>query len=204
MSQAYQVVLDYWFGELNGEITKDDQMQKWFAADSDLDDEIRQRFQTLVSAAGSGHLADWAQSPKGTLALIILLDQFPRNLYRGLSAAFRFDAMALAYCRRGLAQEFDMALSPIERVFFYLPLEHSEQVEDQEESMFRFDQLRKVVSTRNRPLFDNFYAYAQQHQSIIDEFGRYPHRNACLGRLSTSEERHWLAKHQGGFGQSAN
>ncbi|WP_299014667.1 DUF924 family protein [uncultured Photobacterium sp.] len=201
MDTEYQEVLDFWFGELNEEMTVTDRNALWFQGGEATDKLIAERFQMLVSRAGRGELSHWTKEAKGSLALIILLDQFTRNIYRGLSAAFRYDSLALAICKRGLANNQDEQLSPIERVFFYLPLEHSETVEDQEECVFRFDRLRQVVSPAHAIIFEGFYQYAVSHHDVVKRFGRFPHRNAVNGRLSTKEELEWL---QGGgqrFGQ---
>ncbi|HIF9253484.1 TPA: DUF924 family protein [Photobacterium damselae] len=201
MVPEYQQVLDFWFGPLTDELTTTNRNALWFTGGEEVDRLITTQFHPLVQQAGAGQLSHWAQTPKGTLALIILLDQFSRNIYRGLSAAFRYDSLALAICRRGMSQNQDEELTPIERVFFYLPLEHSEALEDQEESVFRFDRLRNMVSAKNKPVFDGFYRYAVNHHEVIKLFGRYPHRNATMERLSTPEELAWL--NQGGqrFGQ---
>ncbi|EAR56278.1 hypothetical protein SKA34_02794 [Photobacterium sp. SKA34] len=201
MASEYQFILDYWFGELEGEVTKENKHVLWFLGGEDIDAYIKTHFQSWVSKAGKGELNHWCETAQGRLALIILLDQFSRNIYRGLSAAFRYDLLALALCKRGLALNQDVDLSPIERVFFYLPLEHAEDLEDQEESVFRFQHLRESTSLNNRELFDGFYNYARSHYDVIKQFGRFPYRNAVLGRLSTEGELMWL--NQGGqrFGQ---
>ena len=201
MAAEYQEVLDFWFGELGEEVPATDRNALWFQGGEETDKLIAERFQPLVSQAGLGELGYWAAEPKGSLALIILLDQFTRNIYRGLSAAFRYDSLALAICKRGLANNHDEELSAIERVFFYLPLEHSETVEDQEECVFRFDRLRQSVSPAHAMVFEGFYQYAVSHHDVVQRFGRFPHRNAVHGRLSTQEELDWL--HGGGqrFGQ---
>ncbi|MGF1699071.1 DUF924 domain-containing protein [Photobacterium makurazakiensis] len=201
MVAEYQEVLDFWFGELQEEVTATDRNALWFQGGQDTDQLIASRFQGLVSRAGLGELGHWSDSPRGTLALVILLDQFTRNIYRGLSAAFRYDSLALAICKRGLAQNQDAQLSPIERVFLYLPLEHSEAIEDQEECVFRFDRLRQSVSPAHAMVFEGFYQYAVSHHDVVKRFGRFPHRNSVYGRLSTQEELTWL--HSGGqrFGQ---
>lgn len=201
MVAEYQEVLDFWFGELGEEVPATDRNSLWFQGGEETDQLIAKRFQPLVSRAGLGELSHWAEEPKGALAMIILLDQFTRNIYRGLSAAFRYDSLALAICKRGLANNFDEQLSPIERVFFYLPLEHSETVEDQEECVFCFDRLRQSVSPAHAVVFEGFYQYAVSHHDVVKRFGRFPHRNAVHGRLSTQEELDWL--HGGGqrFGQ---
>lgn len=201
MVTEYQDVLDFWFGENDKDEVSPDRKKLWFQGGEETDVLIAQRFQGVVSRAGLGELNHWTQEPKGTLALIILLDQFTRNIYRGLSAAFRYDALALALCKRGLALNQDMQLNPIERVFFYLPLEHSEALEDQEEAVFYFDRLRQAMTSSDTSTFNDFYQYAVSHHAVIKQFGRFPHRNAVNGRLSTQEELDWL--HSGGqrFGQ---
>ncbi|OAN18484.1 hypothetical protein A3K86_06245 [Photobacterium jeanii] len=201
MVAEYQAVLDYWFGELEGDVTRNNQNALWFQGGAEVDQYITDTFLPLVSRAGRGELAHWAKEPKGALALIILLDQFSRNIYRGLSAAFRNDALALAICKRGLASNQDQFLTPIERVFFYLPLEHSEMLDDQEECVFRFEQLRQQVADPHRAMFDGFYDYALKHFEVVKQFGRFPHRNAAHGRLSTTEELSWLNEGGQRFGQ---
>ncbi|MEH6529724.1 MAG: DUF924 family protein [Photobacterium frigidiphilum] len=201
MVNEYQQVLDFWFGELDGEVPKNDKNALWFKGDKETDTLITEQYRDLMSRAGRGELGKWAETPKGALALIILLDQFTRNIYRGLSAAFRYDSLALAICKRGLAKNQDEELTPIERVFFYLPLEHSETQEDQEECVFRFDRLRQTVLPENAVIFDGFYQYAISHHDVIKLFGRFPHRNAVHGRLSTPEEMHWLNGGGQRFGQ---
>lgn len=201
MVAEYQEVLDFWFGEVGEEMTVEDHSQLWFGGSPETDVLITNRFRDTVSCAGLGELSHWSKEPQGTLALIVLLDQFTRNIYRGLGAAFRYDSLALALCKRGLAQNQDLELTPIERVFFYLPLEHSEVMEDQEEAVFRYDRLRQSVTPAHSRKFDEFYQYALSHYEVIKRFGRFPHRNSVYGRLSTQEELDWL--HKGGqrFGQ---
>lgn len=201
MASDYQFVLDYWFGELDGEVTKENRHSLWFVGGDDVDAYIKTHFQSWVSKAGNGELNHWCETAKGRLALIILLDQFSRNIYRGLSAAFRYDSLALAVCQRGLALNQDAELTAIERVFFYLPLEHSEQLDDQEESVFHFQQLREQTSPQHGALFDGFNDYAKRHYEVIKQFGRFPYRNAVLGRLSTQEELAWLNHGGQRFGQ---
>lgn len=201
MTTEYQFILDYWFGKLNGEVTQENKHALWFLGGKEQDQAIATQFQTWVSRAGKGELNYWSESAKGRLALIILLDQFPRNIYRGLNAAFRYDPLVLALCKHGLALNQDLELAPIERAFFYLPLEHSEDIEDQQESVFRFDQLRKQVQLEHRPMFNSFYDYANSHFQIIGLFGRFPYRNAVQGRLSTEQELAWLRNTGTRFGQ---
>ena len=201
MADEYQQVLDFWFGELDKEVTITDKNALWFKGEEETDKLIADKFQHLVSQAGRGGLGHWTTTAKGSLALIILLDQFSRNIYRGLSAAFRYDSLAQAICKRSLAQNRDEELTPIERVFLYLPLEHSEAIEDQEESVFCFNQLRQAISPENAIIFEGFYQYAVSHRDVVKKFGRFPHRNAALGRLSTQEELRWLSNGGQRFGQ---
>lgn len=157
------------------------------------DKEIRNRFLSYVVAAGAGELDEWRESASGRLALILLLDQFTRNIYRDTPEAFARDERARELCVSGLAEGADQALRPIERVFFYLPLEHSEDIEDQDRCVALFQQLAEDVPAHWKPAFDGFIDFAIRHQAIIQQFGRFPHRNAILGRESTPEETGFLA-----------
>ncbi|OOE90786.1 DUF924 family protein [Salinivibrio sharmensis] len=198
----YQDVLTFWFGdESSYQIPSSTSQARWFGGSQEVDEAIRAQFQSWVSAAGAGALNNWAQTAEGRLALIILLDQFPRNLYRGLAAAYRYDALALALCKAGLAKGDDQALTPLQRVFFYLPLEHAEDEAEQEEALFRFDQLHQQMHGEVKAWYEQCFDYARQHYDIIATFGRFPHRNAVMGRLSTPEERLWLSETEQHFGQ---
>ncbi|MFD2180091.1 DUF924 family protein [Veronia pacifica] len=194
-------ILHFWFGELEGDVTKENRQKLWFTGGQDVDQQIKDKFQDIVSQAGQGKLTEWMDTPEGMLALIVLLDQFTRNIYRGIGAAFRHDEFALAICKKGLAKGFDSRLPAIQRVFFYLPLEHSESLEDQEESLFRFSQLAKLVAPEHKAVFENFFDFAKKHHDIIAQFGRFPHRNSTLGRLSSEEEIRWLNEGGARFGQ---
>ncbi|MDD1792926.1 DUF924 domain-containing protein [Enterovibrio sp. ZSDZ42] len=189
----YIEVLDFWFEDAEAPQTNDTIKAMWLYGDESSDNFIRERFLPYVSMAGEGKLSQWLESPLGALAHIILLDQFSRRVYRGLSAAFRYDEFALALCKRGLAMGQDQSLLPIQRVFFYTPLQHSEYAEDQEEALFRFSQLCQSAEPSEAGLFENFYRQARNHYEIIQRFGRFPQRNASLGRLSTENEMVWLA-----------
>lgn len=169
-------VLAFWFSERVAPL--------WFRSDPALDAEIRERFGALVTAAAAGELDDWLETPEGALALVILLDQFPRNIYRGTPAAFAADAKARAVADRALARGHDHQLAPARRMFLYLPFEHSEQLADQERSLALFTALGDAE------LLD----YAVRHREIIARFGRFPHRNAVLGRPSTIEEQAFMTQ----------
>jgi uncharacterized protein (DUF924 family) len=170
--------------------------QAWFKRDDAFDAEIRKRFGTLLAPAREGAHDAWATTPHGALALSILLDQFPRNLHRGTAEAFACDPHARAIARDAvLARRQDLALTPTQRVFLYLPFEHSEAMADQDLSVALFEGLRdRAADAKPGGVID----YAWRHRAVIARFGRFPHRNAVLGRESTSAEAAYLAA-GGGF-----
>lgn len=186
---SYNEVLFYWFLTPSLEMAYLDERQKlWFWKDDGVDRAIRERFGEVILKAGRGELDDWAAFAKGRLALIILLDQFSRNAWRGTPQAFAQDPKALALCLEGLDKAQDKRLHPVERMFCYLPLEHSEDLEHQRRSVELFTQLAQDVPEEARVRFESFQDYAQRHYDIIARFGRFPHRNTILGRESTAEE----------------
>ncbi|ASU37748.1 hypothetical protein hmeg3_05180 [Herbaspirillum sp. meg3] len=174
----------------------------WWGKDAAVDQDIKSRFETDLLATAGNQRDDWADTPQGMLALILLLDQFSRNMYRDTAKAFSFDALAQQCCHLGLAQGFDQQLSPLQRVFFYLPLEHSEDLDDQEYAVQLFRTLARQ-SAKDDPAckasFDNYLKFADQHHAIIERFGRFPHRNAILGRPSTAEEAAFLKEPHSSF-----
>jgi uncharacterized protein (DUF924 family) len=193
-------LLEFWFGnDPDDAVVAKAQASIWWAKDRQTDAAIRQRFQPLVAAAAGGNLDDWRSSGRGQLALILLTDQLPRNIYRDTPGAFQFDGLARTLSLQGLANGSDRELRPIERVFFYLPLEHSESLEDQKRSVQLFRALAGEVPPIQRGIFDGFVDYALRHQAIIERFGRFPHRNMILGRPSTPEEIAFLQEPQSSF-----
>ena len=195
MTENPQSILAFWFGtDADDAIAAKQQTALWWAKRDETDTLIRERFETAVTAAGNGSLQDWAATASGRLALIILMDQFTRNIYRDSPAAFSLDDRARELCLTGLERGDDKALRPIQRVFFYLPLEHSETVEDQQRSVALFNALADEAPSDRRELFAGFANYALRHQVIIERFGRFPHRNAILGRVSTPEEVEFLTQ----------
>ncbi|NWG24843.1 MAG: DUF924 family protein [Pseudorhodoplanes sp.] len=160
---------------------------KWFERDDGFDAAIRERFLETHEAAASGALAAWEGNAEGALALLILLDQFPRNMFRGTPRAFATDARARAIADRAIAQGFDTAVAPQMRSFFYLPFMHSEKLADQE----------RCVALYRAAGDQDGLKYADEHADIIRRFGRFPHRNVILGRTSTPEEKAFLEG--GGF-----
>ena len=162
----------------------------WFAKNA-LFDGACGLFTDTLRAARQGALDHWAETPRGSLALVIVLDQFSRNLFRGSPEAYAADAKARAVTRAAIARGFDHAVTPTHRIFFYLPFEHSESLADQDESVRLFETLRCVRG-------DDTARHAHQHRDVIRRFGRFPHRNSALGRATTPEEATYLAEH-GGF-----
>ena len=191
----------FWFGpadEDDGAII-DRQSALWWKKRAEVDAAMRERFAPLVGRAAAGELDGWLGAARGRLALILLTDQFPRNIWRGHAAAFAFDVLALRWAKEALRLGVDGGLRPIERVFLYLPLEHSEDLADQREAVRLFDVLAASVSPTLRPAFTGYLDYARRHLEIIARFGRFPHRNAALGREARAGEAEFLRQPGSGF-----
>ena len=194
-------VLRFWFGSPKLDAPVDDRhRQLWFTQSEALDDQIEREFSHLVEAALEGKLEAWRESVTGELAMVLLTDQFTRNIYRGTNKAFAGDhiaqELALAVIERGDHRQLGL----YQRAFLGMPLEHGESPEIQDRSVAYFDELRRahLDGAEGAAQAENFYRYAVAHRDVIEEFGRYPHRNAALGRASTPAEQEWLAK-GGGF-----
>jgi uncharacterized protein (DUF924 family) len=207
MDEARQV-RDFWFGKLPLTAQSLNQrMQLWFPGDiapedlQELDGIIRTRFGSLVERAAKGDLASWADSPRRCLSLVILLDQFPRNIYRRTARAFATDTQALAVTLSGMQSAADGALDVAERIFFYMPLQHSEVLEVQDESVAAYRRLLTEAPQELRSLFEESLQSAEQHRALVERFGRFPHRNRVLGRINTPEETVWLRAEGGSMGQ---
>jgi uncharacterized protein (DUF924 family) len=168
--------MDLWFGSKNPELRKH------------VDNTIRTRFAPLVERALAGDLEQWADGPRRRLSLILLLDQFPRNIHRGTPRAFEGDEQALALSLSGMQSAADAALNPVERIFFYMPLQHAEVLEVQDESVAAYKRLLGEAPEVLRDIFKGSLNFAERHREVIRRFGRFPHRNAVLGRASTPEE----------------
>lgn len=198
-------VLAFWFGGASAGSTNPDatlaerQAALWWRKDPGTDAAIRTRFAAWTDRAAHGALDAWADTPQGRLALIVLTDQFPRNMYRGSPQAFAFDPLARRWCVDGLAQGADQALRPLERVFFYLPLEHSESLADQQQAVALMRRLEKAVPVDQAEAFRGYTRFAEQHLEIVARFGRFPHRNAILCRASTPDEAEFLTQPGSGF-----
>jgi len=190
--ESYENVLEFWFGRKDTE-QFGRARDEWFTKSFAFDAEIRNRFAGLQAAAAAQELEDWKSIPRGRLALILLLDQFSRNLYRDSPQAFACDAQALRLAQEALDAGLDGALPPIERMFLYMPFQHSEDLEVQRKSLALFERLRAYPETAM------CYDYAVRHFEVIEKFGRFPHRNAILRRASTPEELDYLQQAGAGF-----
>lgn len=200
-SREAEGLLAFWFGQLTDGFADEAHRQRWFSGGGAFDDACRVRFGDLAVRAADGALSGWLETPRGSLAWILLCDQIPRNIYRGQALAFAMDGPALQAARHGVEAGFDQQLALDERCFFYLPFEHSESLLDQHTCVGLFSDLRDQTPDGYRHLTGGYLPYAAQHRDIIRRFGRFPHRNAVLGRTSTPEELEFLARGND-FGQS--
>ena len=186
-------LIDFWFGSLpNPAYFPDDKIFFWFGRSMEADRQIREIFFEDIMSAMRGELNYWRETPKGRLALVLLLDQFPRRIFRNQPQSFLFDQMARALVLEGIKRGDDKYLYPIERAFFYLPLEHSEDPQMQALSVASFRRLLAESPPPIKPQIQAFLQYAILHQQQISRFGRFPHRNAILGRESSPEEIEFL------------
>jgi uncharacterized protein (DUF924 family) len=183
-------ILDFWF--MPAGHPEHGRLRKiWFMKDATFDAEIRARFLGDHELAAAGGCDAWAETPEGALALLILLDQVPRNLFRGEPRAFASDAKARIIAHQAIAAGHDQRLPPVQRMFVYLPFEHSEDVADQQRVVALFESL-PVTPEFPLEARDEIIDYGRRHLAIIERFGRFPHRNAALGRATTPEERAFL------------
>jgi len=186
-----QAVLAFWFDPAHH--------QDWFAARAVFDEAIRVQFGEIFRLATEGKLEHWADTPQGWLALLIVLDQFSRNLYRNDSRAWSQDLPAQQLALWGIAEGYDRQLLPIQRVFAYMPLEHAENMRLQRRCVTLFEALCENLPAEERHQYTDFLDYARQHEAVIARFGRFPHRNALLDRACTREELAYLAEPDAGF-----
>lgn len=198
----YQEVLSFWFGSLNKGLPDEEHQTLWFRGSANDDADIKKQFATVLPAAIAGELDEWKETPQGRLALIILLDQFPRNIFRGSALAFAYDAAALNAAKEGIAQGQDKKLQTVARQFFYMPFQHSEVLEDQEQSMVLYQSMVDDAPTAElKSMAESCLSYAKQHHDLIKTFGRFPHRNKVMGRDSDAKEKHYLTNGGATFGQ---
>jgi uncharacterized protein (DUF924 family) len=199
-----QELLEFWFGpDPLAAQNLPARLQLWFGGDAapeiiaQQDADLVRRFGPLMDAAALGELDHWSASPHRLLALLLLLDQLPRHAFRGRGLAYSRDQKAMALALDGLTSGADAALSLIERLFFYLPLQHAESAEIQEESVTAFRRLAADAPPAHRDFFQDSLEFAEQHRRIVRRFGRFPHRNAPLGRRSTADEQQYLRSGEG-------
>lgn len=194
-SEEISEVLRFWFGDLReGELPDKEKQMTWWMKSEEFDNLVRRRFEKYVLLAERGELSHWLETSLGTVAFIVVVDQFPRNIYRNTPGAFSRDALALRACLEGIEKGFDKDLHPMHRAFFYLPLMHSESPEIQGLSVEKYSALENEYAAHPqiRETLSCSTDFAGRHFDIIKRFGRYPHRNAALGRESTPEETEFL------------
>lgn len=196
----YEEILNFWFGNTEKEHLPDENKNTlWFTKSETIDKEIRDNFLDDVEAALNNLYTDWQDTPESTLALIILLDQFTRNIFRDTPRAFDGDNMALQTSLIAIEKGFDKQFNPVKRVFFYMPLEHSENIDIQKKCLNLFSELVEDSPPELKQKVEFFKDYAQKHLDIIARFGRFPHRNTILNRNSTPEEIEFLKQPGSGF-----
>lgn len=189
MTDRIHELLNYWFGPPgSADLPTSDRTNMWFGNNDIIKKQLVHIFEPEYRLAASGGLVEWQETPRGCLAVIILLDQFSRYLYTNSSGAFLQDARAEALCKAGLDVEMDHELTLIERVFFYMPLVHSENEANQEQSIRLYQALVSLSMPETTQIYQLFLAYAYAHFRVVKEFGRFPQRNAVLGRQSTEAE----------------
>ena len=198
-------ILAFWFADALEDPKKAEQRTDfWFKSQRETDELIRQRFAPAVRDAGLGLLADWESQPRSRLALTILLDQFPRNIDRGTAAAFQYDAQALGVTRRGIVAGHLWTLETVEQAFALMPFQHVEDLAAQREGMMLFERMLERAAPEWREFAEGVVKYARMHLELIERFGRFPHRNAILGRPSTPAEEEYLRSDSESFGQKAS
>ncbi len=189
MTDRIHELLKFWFGDAGyADLPASNRTNLWFGESDKVKSQLVEFFGQDFEAAKTGLLDPWSQTPRGRLALIILLDQFPRYIHRNSSEAFAYDERAQAFCLEGLEKKLDHSLTLIERIFFYMPLVHAEKVNLQENSIRLYQNLTSLSLTETTQVYQLFLAYAYAHFRVIQEFGRFPQRNAALGRSSTQAE----------------
>jgi uncharacterized protein (DUF924 family) len=193
-------ILEFWFGESVGtEPPSPERLRLWFGGEPETDRLIRERFILDLKRARRGDYNHWREKPRGALAFIIILDQFARNIHRGSPQAYAGDDQCRKLCLAGIELGQDRALAMVERAFFYLPLEHAEDPKLQRLSVQAFTNLREQAPATLEKMCQGFLDYALRHRDIIERFGRFPHRNAAMGRPSTPEEEAFLLEPNSSF-----
>lgn len=195
-------ILEFWFGDAVADPAKAAARERfWFGVASETDAVIRERFLPAIEAAARGELLAWAREPRSAVAEVILLDQFPRNVWRGTANAFAYDGKALDAARAAVAAGHLERLAPVEQAFLVLPFEHSEAVQDQRESVRLSALIAANAPSEWRALLERYLDFAVKHLEIVERFGRFPHRNRVLGRAATRAEIEYLEAEGERFGQ---
>jgi len=190
-------VLTFWFGASPD--APFERAHLWWAADPAFDADVTERFASTLERAGAGELDRWGDSPRGALALVILLDQFSRHVHRDRARAFAHDTKALATAQATIERGGDAELAPVERQFLYMPLMHAEDRAVQSRSVELFGRLCRQAPSEQRQAFEQAYDHALEHAEIVARFGRFPHRNGVLGRATTPDEQAFLDERGRGF-----
>ena len=191
--EAVDRVLKFWFGHIEDTIMPSERRTKvWFSDSPEVDNDIRQQFSEVHTQVATNPSSQWIATPRAKLSKIIVLDQFSRHIYRNKAESFENDRAALETCLQGLRQDEDHHLSLIERVFFYFPLLHSEQLVYQEQAVIAFTVLADLAFDETKIIYDSFLKFANHHYTIIQRFGRFPQRNQVLGRQSSADEQEYL------------
>lgn len=199
-SPRARAILEYWFGDLDHvPHYLEHRNTFWFDGGDEVDEEIREKFGTDLLRAVEGKLDTWKESPRGSLALIILLDQFSLNIHREKPQSYVNSRLAIPLAQRMIELGWDRTLTPIERVFVYLPFEHSEDLADQERSLKLFETLVEEAPPTLRDAMETYLDYARRHHGVVQRFGRFPDRNTVFDRASTPEEKRFLESDRAPF-----
>lgn len=192
--------LDYWFGDLDHTPAYfGERSRLWFMGGKKVDEEIRKRFGAEVELAGTGNLDAWRETPRGSLALVVLLDQFALNVHRNEAKGYLLSEMAIPIAKEILAKGWEFALTPAEKTFVYMPLEHSEDMADQELCVAKFRKMVEQAPGELKEILQGSLDYAERHMRVVKRFGRFPHRNEALKRKSSPEEIAFLASSEAPF-----
>ena len=191
----------FWFESLDDELPTEATMKKWFSVNPELDREIKRKYAAVIKRAADGELDQWRESEQGFIVLILLFDQFPRNIFRRTKRAFAYDDLALQLAKDVIEKGYDKRMHFVERLFCYMPFMHQEDETTQHRGVMLFQQLVNEASGKQYRFALQSLKFARDHLSIISRFGRFPHRNECLGRVSSEEETQFLAEKANRYGQ---
>lgn len=202
VSHDPETILAFWFGgAAQDPVAAAARESFWFGASDEIDRRVRDHFAPAIEAAAGGELDTWLRAARSALALVLLLDQFPRNAWRGTARAFAQDGLALRAAREAIARGHLRELAALEQAFLVLPFQHSESIEDQREAVRLSSEIARTAAPEWRPLLEHYLQFARRHLELIERFGRFPHRNRVLGRDPTEEEEHYLRAGGTDFGQ---